>query len=139
MADSSTSSSAAVDHAVGTILRVCQLAGSPTMLSDLRAELKSFGVAAAVARHDTATLFDWLMTALSFQGIADRVAEGFIRDNGNIEWRDIATALSRNPSCSKLESYWQYYDCLYHKGLQMCSERFLFNSCPLPRHKLRNG
>src|SRR4051812_29328913 len=101
MVGSIASSNTAIDHAVSTILRVCQLAGSPTMLSDLRAELKTFGVAAAVQRHDMAALFDWLMNALSYQGIADRVAEGFIRDNGNIEWGDIASSLAPKPSCSK--------------------------------------
>jgi hypothetical protein len=109
------------------------------MIADLRTELRSCGVLTAVASHDSATLFDWLMTVFSFQGIADRIAEGFIQDHGNIEHSDVAASLARSPACSKLASYWQYYDCHYQKGLQTCRVPRHFNACPLPRHKLRNG
>jgi hypothetical protein len=129
----------ALAYAVDLVRRVCQLAGPPSFVSDLRAELRREGVLAAVEAHDTAKLFDWLFVMLSFQGIADRVAAGFIAEHGSVTWSAIERDLAQAPSCPKLAGYWRFYDCRFHKGSQTCAEPEHIETCPLPRHHLRNG
>jgi hypothetical protein len=124
-------------YAVKSVHATRCLAGSASYLADLRADLH--GVIRAVREHDTPALFDWLMEILSFQGISDAVALGYMAQHGSARWADIAEALSRSPSCSKLGGYWRFYDCRYHKGSNTCSELSHIDGCPLPRHPLRNG
>ena len=104
--------------------------------------VRTFAIVAiirAVRDHDTPALFDWLVEALSFQGISDSVAAGYMAQHGSVRWSDIADALAQSPSCSKLGGYWRFYDCRYQKGADTCSEPGHFDACPLPRHPLRNG
>ena len=68
----------AIDHAVRVVHRVCYLAGSASLIDDNRADLRAEGIPSAIRRHDTATLFDWLMSALSYQGISDQVATEYM-------------------------------------------------------------
>jgi hypothetical protein len=68
------------EYAVNHVHSICCLAGVPSYLDDLRADLRDNGVLVAVNDHDTARLFDWLMSVLSYQGIADRVAQDSIGD-----------------------------------------------------------
>jgi hypothetical protein len=126
-------------YAVRIVHATCCLAGSASYLADLRADLREHKVIRAVRDHDTPALFDWLMEILSFQGISDAVALGYIAEHGSVRWADIAEALSRNPSCPKLGGYWRFYDCRYHKGSNTCTEPSHIDGCPLPRHPLRNG
>ena len=131
---------AALDHAVddrAARVSACRPFSMYQPTCDRRRALTAF--ADAVELHDTPVLFDWLMSILSYQGIADRVAEGFIRDHGNVTWSDISYALAQSPACQKLGGYWRFYDCRYHKGLQTCGKPGHFSSCPLPGHVLRNG
>jgi hypothetical protein len=125
--------------AVQMVHATCCLAGSASYLVDIREDLSAQGIIRAVRDYDTPALFDWLIKTLSFQGISDTVAVGYIADHGSVRWSDIAEALSRNPSCSKLSGYWQFYDCRYHKGSDTCSEPGHIDACPLPHHPLRNG
>lgn len=129
----------ALAKALPLIDMACRLAGPFDFVDEGRAALKRYGVLGAVRRHDTATLFDWLMTVLSFQGIADRIAKQYLRDHGNATWADIDRALKRKPSCSKLAGYWLFDDCRYEKGSGLCSEPGHVAACPLPKHMLRNG
>jgi hypothetical protein len=126
-------------HAVQMVHAVCCLAGSPSYVDDIRADLRERGIIRAVRDHDTPALFDWLIEALSFQGISDSVAAGYIARNGSVRWADIGAALSQNPSCPKLGGYWLFYDCRYHKGSGTCAEPDHVDGCALPRHPLRNG
>jgi hypothetical protein len=126
-------------YAVRIVHATCCLAGSASYLDDIRTELRDRGVIPAVKNHDTPTLFDWLIEILSFQGISDAVALGYIAQHGCVRWADIAEALAVNPSCPKLSGYWRFYDCRYHKGSETCSEPGHIGACPLPRHPLRNG
>jgi hypothetical protein len=59
--------------------------------------------------------------------------------HGSVRWAEIAEGLAGRPSCPKLGGYWRFYDCRYHKGSDTCSEPGHIDSCPLPRHPLRNG
>ncbi len=126
-------------YAINIIHATCCLAGSPSYLDDVRRDLRSSGVVRAVRDHDTPAVFDWLIGILSFQGISDSVASGYMAQHGSVRWSDIAEALSRSPSCPKLGGYWRFYDCRYQKGSDTCAEPGHIDACPLPRHPLRNG
>ena len=90
-------------YAVQLVHATCCLAGSASYLDDIRADLRDRGIIRAVRDHDTPALFDWLIETLSFQGISDAVAAGYIAQHGNVRWSEIAEALSRTPSCPKLD------------------------------------
>lgn len=126
-------------HAERLVRGVCQLAGPIAFVDEVRASLRRQGVITAVNRHDTAILFNWLMTTLSYQGISDRIAEQYIDQHGNVTWTDVDLALKNNPSCPKLGGYWLFYDCRYQKWAGTCAEPDQLPTCPLPRHPLRNG
>ena len=117
----------------------CRLAGPTNFIEEGRAALSRQAVIGAVRRHDTATLFDWLMTVLSFQGIADRLAKQYLRDHGNVSWADIQRDLRRKPGCVKLRGFWAFDGCRYEKGAFTCAEPDQIGRCPLPAHDLRNG
>jgi hypothetical protein len=127
------------DYAANLVHSICCQAGVPSYIDDLRADLHDNGVLVAVNDHNSARLFDWLMSMLSFQGIANRVAEDFIYKHGNVGWSDIEQTLAASPSCPKLGGYWLFHDCRYHKTSGTCAEPDHFKACPLPRHPLRSG
>jgi hypothetical protein len=126
-------------HAQSLVRRVCNIAGQVTCIDDLRHDAIDGGLVAAVAAHDTALIFDWLIREVSHQGISDAVADGYIDRHGNVTWAEIDDAVAANPRCDKLHGYWAFTDCRYHKGFQTCAEPNQFGDCPLPRHRLRNG
>jgi hypothetical protein len=128
-----------IRYAQSLVRRVCGIAGQGTWLDDLRTDAVYYGLVAAVDDHDTAVIFDWLMSELSHQGISDAVADGYIDRHGNVTWAAIEASLATNPRCDKLHGYWAFTDCRYHKGFQTCAEPSHFGDCPLPRHPLRNG
>jgi hypothetical protein len=130
---------AALDHATGLILRVCRIAGSALFVDDARESLAAEGIHAAVRSHDAAALFDWLLSLLSYQGIADQVAFDYMERHGQATWQGIAADLRRAPTCPKLKSYWQFHDCRYNKTRYTCAEPDHLPGCPLPNHWLRNG
>jgi hypothetical protein len=130
---------AALDHATRLILRVCQLAGSASFVADARESLEAEGVHAAVRTRNTAALFDWLVSILSYQGISDQVASDYMERHGLATWHAVENDLRRRPSCPKLRSYWQFHDCRYNKTRYTCAEPDHLPGCPLPNHWLRNG
>jgi hypothetical protein len=109
-------------HATNIIQAVCRLAGSPSFIDDVRAGLEDSGVILAVEQHDTATVFDWLVDGLSYQGIANQIAYDYMQQHGQATWADIQQHLAAAPSSPKLQSYWQFHDCRYQKGSQTCAE-----------------
>lgn len=118
--------------------RICDVAGSRDLISEARSSLSKAGVIRAVQERNTAIIFDWLVEALSYQGVSDRVAEAYMEAHGVVTYQEIASALTQGPSCPKLESYWQFA-CGFRKNQHRCSRQDLIHSCPLPRHDLRNG
>ena len=60
----------AIDHSVRVVHSVCCLAGAASLIDDLRAELRAEGIPSAIRRHDTATLFDWLIIDIAFEVLA---------------------------------------------------------------------
>src|SRR5438445_903729 len=123
---------AAIDHAVRLIHAICGLAGSATLIDDIRADLAADKVAAAIRRHDSAAVFDWLLAALSYQGISDQVAHDYMEKHGLAAWRDIDRKLGRGVSCPKLKSYWHFHGCRYEKVSAACAEPDHIGCCPLP-------
>ena len=118
---------------------VCCLAGGASLIDDNRADLRAEGIPAAIRRHDTATLFDWLTSALSYQGISDQVADDYMERHGRATWADIDAKVAASPTCPKLQSYWHFHGCRYDKISRTCSEPDHIDACPLPTHLLRNG
>jgi hypothetical protein len=129
----------AIGHATALIREVCQLAGTATLIDDCRVNLAEAGVLEAVRQHDDAGLFAWLMDVLSYQGVADSVAYGYMEHHGRIAADAIAKGLKRKQLCPKLGSYWQFHGCGYRKTAGSCAEPDWYGTCPLPRHRLRNG
>jgi hypothetical protein len=129
----------AIDHAVRVIYRVCCLAGSAGLLDKIRADLAAEGVRTAMRKRDTAPVFDWLIAALSYQGISDQIAYDYMEQHGYVQWGDISQKLAHGPSCPKLRSYWHFHDCRYSKLRRTCSQPDHISRCPLPTHDLRNG
>jgi hypothetical protein len=133
------SNAGALKHAVRVVHGACCLAGAANLIDELRADLQADGVPTAILRHDTAKLFDWLVAALSYQGISDRVAHDYMERHGWARWQDIEAKLGDGPTCPKLQSYWHYYDCRYDKVSRTCAEPDHIDGCPVPSHDLRNG
>src|SRR5258705_10050056 len=61
---------------------VCALAGPPSFVADLRIDLARRGLLGAIEAHDSGPLFGWLLEILSYQGIADAVAAGYMERHG---------------------------------------------------------
>jgi hypothetical protein len=118
---------------------ICEIAGARSIIDDARVGLARHGVIAAVQRHDTPAIFDWLIDALSYQGVSDNIAYTYMEQHGRIRWRDTAAAFADRPSCPKLRCYWSFADCGYRKGAGSCGNPDHRPGCPLPQHDLRNG
>src|SRR5512139_1974818 len=105
----------AIDHATRVIYRVCCLAGSADLVDKVRADLDADGVRAAMRTRDAAAVFDWLIAALSYQGIADQIASAYMEQHGYVRWTEINEKLAGDASCPKLKSYWHFQGCHYTK------------------------
>src|SRR5262245_26634171 len=126
----------AITYAVRIVHGVCCLAGPPSFINELQQEAEATGIAAAVANHDTPALYDALVAIFSHQGISDQIAANYLKRHGSARWRDIQRGLAAPPSCSKLNSYWQFHDCRYEKTTGTCAEPEHLDYCPLTTHRL---
>jgi len=126
-------------RAVRLVHRICQVAGARRIVDDSRVGLAQHGVIAAVRRRDTPVIFAWLVDGFSYQGVSDRIADGYMEQHGRVRWADISAALANQPSCPKLACYWAFEGCGYRKGSGSCANPEHQQGCPLPRHDLRNG
>ena len=127
-------------HGIGLARRVLRLAAAPAYERRLRRRLRREGVVRAVAARDTAALFAWLADALSFQGVANAVAAGYLARHGSVTLDDLGRALAPDPPpCPRLASVEALRGCGYRKLARTCAEPGLLPACPLPRHPLRNG
>src|SRR5947207_15990325 len=109
-----------LDQGAPLIRLICQIAGARSLIDDARVGLARPGVIAAVQRHDTPAIFNWLIDALSYQGVSDSIAYGYMEQHGRIRWAHIADALTKPPSCTKLRGYWAFDACGYQKSLGSC-------------------
>jgi hypothetical protein len=124
--------------AATVIRRTFLRSASSRFLVELTADLARSGVLVAVNARNTEAVFGWLMTVLSYQGISDRAANQFIASHGQIGWHDMV-AMTTDPACPKLTSYWHFEGCNYRKGAATCARPDLISHCKLPSHALRNG
>ena len=108
-------------------------------LKELRANFRQTDLTAAVGRHDTAPIFDWLMSLFQLQGISDRVAFAYAAEHGNARWANVAAALAGHPACRLLHSYWTFSGCGYRKTARTCARPEHLRRCPVPDLPLRNG
>lgn len=126
-------------HARVLITDICEIAGSPSLIGDAREELAEAGVIEAIQRHDNATIFDWLMNAVSYQGVSNAVAYSYIQAHGNASYMRLAAALQPSPACPKLTSWWHFEQCGFRKVKFTCKNPRQIRRCPLPKLPLRNG
>jgi hypothetical protein len=110
-----------VGRAVRLARHISDIAGAPSLIDDARVGLARHGVIAAVQRHDTPAIFDWLIDALSYQGVSDSIAYGYMEQHGRVRWLDIAAALTDQPSCAKLKGYWLFEGCGNRKWADICA------------------
>ena len=80
-----------LDHAVRLIYRICCLAGSAAIIEEID---EDGSLRSAIAKRDTPALYDWLISALSYQGISDQVAFDYMERHGRPTWRDIERNLA---------------------------------------------
>jgi hypothetical protein len=128
-----------LSRAVRLVRRICQFAGARSFVDDARVGLARQEVIAAVRRHNTPAIFDWLIDALSYQGVSDSIAYSYKEQHGRVRWHDIAGALATEPSCPKLSCYWAFEGCGNRKSTNSCANPEHRPNCPLPRPDLRNG
>jgi hypothetical protein len=95
---------AALPRARSLILRVCHIAGTAAFIDEAGLGPDGKDLRKAIRSRNTAALFDWLVAALSYQGISDEVAKNFMDLHGLASWHMIESALRKRPSCPKLRS-----------------------------------
>ena len=128
-----------LDQATRLVRRICRIAGEPRLIDRITRDLARRGVRSAIRRRDTPVLFDWLLETISYQGIGNHVAHGYMERHGRVRWSEIAALIEARPSCPKLQSYWHFDHCGYQKVERCCAEPDHFPACPLPIHDMRNG
>jgi hypothetical protein len=133
------STAAELRWATRLVRQICRIAGEPRLIDKLSRDFAKRGVRSAIRRHDTTVLFDWLLETISYQGIGNHVAHGYMEQHGRVRWSDIAALIEARPSCPKLQSYWHFNHCGYQKVEPCCAEPGHLPACPLPTHDLRNG
>jgi hypothetical protein len=109
------------------------------LLDEIDDEFRHAALDQAVASGDTPPIFDWLLTAFSFQGVSDQAARSYMEKHGSASWAIMEASLQACPSCPKLQTYWDYEGCRYDKGSFTCAEPDHIDACPVPRPRLRNG
>lgn len=124
---------------VQLVREICRHAGSHDIIETARFNLTREGILRAVRRRDSAKLFDWLLAAVSYQGISDYVAGHYMEKNGTVSYSDVQQALAAFGSCEKLADFTAFVDCGYEKTKRSCTNKHALPCCPVPLFPLRNG
>src|SRR5712691_5991403 len=111
-----------LDHATRLVTRICRIAGDHRLIDHIHCDLARRGVRTAVRGRNTPALFDWLVDIVSYQGIGNHVAEGYMDRHGRLGRDEIAALIEPRPSCARLRGYWYFDHRGYRKGQQSCSE-----------------
>lgn len=121
------------------IQSVCNLAGDIDLVARSQHVVTDAGLVNPDNRGDPARIFAWLMSTFSYQGISDVVARGYLEQHGSVDFEEIKHALSISNFCPKLVGHWRFNGCRYDKTSSTCCEPDHIDTCPLPKHNLRNG
>jgi hypothetical protein len=128
-----------LEYAIGLVSEVCARSGEPDLIADIRRSFRKQGLSGAIREHDSDAIFDWMVEAISYQGISDHVAASYIEQHGSVSAYELRQGLSRQGLCPKLKAYWRFEGCGYRKAAGSCNAPQRYLRCPLPRHDLRNG
>lgn len=121
-----------LDQATRLVRGICRIAGEPRLIDKLSRDLASSGVRPAIRHSATSVLFDWLLETISYQGMGNHVAYGYMERHGRTRWNELAALIEARPAYPKLQSYWHFDRCGYHKVERRCAEPIRFPACPLP-------
>ena len=125
-------------YAINTVETVTWLAGRPDYFDELGEAGKDHDLFGSISRSGSSRVFDWLMAAMSYQGISDAVARSYMATHERPRRVKIARGV-KSSSCPLLKSYWHFHGCGYRKTAQTCAKPNLMTSCSLPVHDFRNG
>lgn len=129
-----------INHAVSLIETICSMPQNQGTVKAKRLAGKRSGLPKILQQKDTSAFFDYLIPSLSFQGISDRVALGYLEEHGCPTWEMIEHFLSVNRSaCPKLGSVDTYRGCRYRKAARTCAKPHHLRYCPVRKIPHRNG
>ena len=126
------------DHCIA-IVRPALVLAPVSYLDDVCDRLTVEGIQDAVAHHDTATIYDWMIQLIDRQGISNAAAIAFAVAHGSARWDSVEAALADRPLCPKLNCWWHFHGCGYRKDAGSCARTDLLPLCPLPRLPARKG
>jgi hypothetical protein len=72
------SKGAGLEPAARLVRQICRIAGNPCLIDEFAGDLAKHGVQSAIQRRDTSVLFDWLLEAISYQGIGNSVVRRYM-------------------------------------------------------------
>ena len=126
------------EHAVA-VTRPALLLAPADFLDEIAGRLRAAGVQDAVARRESAPLFDFVAALAARQGISNDAAIRFDARHGGVTWATVEAGLAAGAACPRLAHYWSFAGCNYRKVAQTCGSPPDMPSCPLPTHPLRKG
>jgi hypothetical protein len=130
---------ATIREAVGLVQTVCRRPANKHYL-DRTAQDVDESLGRAVESHDTARIYDWLVSGYSYQGISDRIAAEYIHRHGNASWPLLESVLRyHHCRCPKLGGFEAYSGCGYRKAANTCSNPSALPACPVAHLPLRKG
>lgn len=124
-------------YAINVVETVTWMAGRVDYLEMSKTD-QEFALFGPIGRKRSPKIFDWLMAALSYQGISDAVARSYMAAHEAPTWARIARGV-KTGACPLLQSYWHFHGCGYRKTARTCAKPHLLGTCPLPAHGFRNG
>lgn len=129
-----------INDVVAMVEAVCRLPSNVPALRRLDAGIKFPEFKRAVADHDSAFLYGWLMEIFSLQGISDANAFSYIETHGNAEWKQVKKLLAKGPqACAKLKTFADFKNCGFRKTAGTCNVPELLEACAVPQLPLRKG
>ncbi len=134
----SLDSVAAWQHAL-QVTRPALVLAPRNFLDDIRERLAASGVVAAVADHNTAAVYDWIVGLLARQGISNHAAEVFSERHGSPTWIEVSTRMALDAHCPRLRSRWHFEDCSFRRSTATCSTPHHRLTCPVTMIPARKG
>ena len=125
---------------VAWVTELCRAVADPRLITGTQHRLAREGIARAVREHDTDRLYDWLVVGLAYQGVADRVAWGYMEAHGSPRRAVVRANLAATRcACPKLAGFEAYAGCSYRKAASTCARPHHLRLCPVRKLDLRKG